>query len=219
MTKKILVIAPHADDDILAFGGYLIDEIAKGAEVHMRIGTIGGVHKLQNFDVRIKEFESVMEGLGIPPERYSYYYKGYDAEMEKITIREIATKIDADLDSIRPDEVFCCYPSTHQDHIRMHQAFMVSMRLRDGYMPPLVAFGEYPFILTSMDIPNGGRWYHPLSQETLSKKVELFLRYKTQVKPSPSALGERGVIQLASTRGFESGVEYAELFYIQKIVR
>ena len=217
--KKILVIAPHADDEILSFGGYLIDQIAKGAEVHVRIGTIGGVHHLQNFHIRLNEFLSVMEGLGIPSERYDYYFEGFDAELEKITIREIATKIDNDLDKIKPDELFCCYPSSHQDHIRMHEAFMVSMRLRDGFMPSFVALAEYPFILTTYSIPCGGKFYHPLSQETLDKKIELFLKYKTQVKPSPSPLGERGITQLATTRGFECGYEHAELFYIQKMVR
>jgi len=217
--KKILVIAPHADDEILSFGGYLIDQIIKGSEVHIRIGTIGGVHHLQKFDIRFKEFISVMEGLGIPSERYKYYFKNKDAEMDTIPIREITTKIDNDLDQIKPDEVFCCYPSVHQDHIRVFNAFEASMRLRDGYMPPFVVLGEYPFILTSYSIPNGGKFYHPLSKETLDKKIELFLRYKTQVKPKPSPLGESGVIQLATTRGFECGYNYAELFYLQKMVR
>lgn len=217
--KKILVIAPHADDEILCFGGYLIDQIANGAEVYIRIGTIGGSHYLQNFDVRHKEFLSVMDGLEIPSERYEYYFKDKDAEMDTIPIKEIITKIDNDLDKIKPEEVFTCFCSVHQDHTQMFNAFEASMRLRDGYMPPFVALGEYPFILTSYSLPNGGKFYHPLSQKTLNRKIELFLRYKTQVKPQPSPLGERGIIQLATTRGFECGNEHAELFYLQKMIR
>lgn len=215
--KKILIIAPHADDDILSFGGYMIDELAAGSEVHVRIGTVGGVHRLQKIEIRLDELKNVMESLGV--QDYKVYFHGKDAEMDSISQREIACKIDADLDELKPDEVFCCYPSTHQDHIAMYNAFMISMRLRDGYMPPFVALGEYPFILTSKTLPDGGAFYHPLSEETLKRKIKLFELYKTQLRPSPSPLGSRGIEVLAQTRGIECGHTYAEKFYLQKLVR
>jgi LmbE family N-acetylglucosaminyl deacetylase len=217
--KKILIIAPHADDDALGFGGYLIDQIAEGAEVHVRIGTIGGKHRLQNYENRMEEFKNAMRFIGVPDDNRNFYFKNFDAEMDTIPIRDIATLIDNDFDTIKPDEVFCCASSTHQDHIQMYNAFMVSMRLRDGFMPSFVALGEYPFILTSYDYPNGGKFYHPLSPKTLEKKIEYFLHYKSQVKPKPSPLGEVGIKMLAKTRGFECGHDYAELFYIQKLIR
>ena len=33
MAKKILVIAPHADDEVLGCGGYLLHQKAIGAEI------------------------------------------------------------------------------------------------------------------------------------------------------------------------------------------
>lgn len=33
--KKILIIAPHGDDEVLGCGGYMLDQIKKGAEVHV----------------------------------------------------------------------------------------------------------------------------------------------------------------------------------------
>lgn len=217
MHKKILIIATHADDDILSYGGYMIDEIAKGSEVHVRFGTIGGVHKLQNHEVRMAEASNVMSSLGVND--WGVYFHNKDAELDMVSQREIAVKIDADLDELRPDEVFCCYPSTHQDHISLYNAFMISMRLRDGFMPSFVALGEYPFILTSKTLPEGGSFYHPLSEDTLRRKIELFEMYKTQLRPAPSPLGSRGIEVLAQTRGIECGHKYAEKFYLQKLVR
>lgn len=41
--KKILVIAPHGDDEVLGCGGYMLDQIKRGAEVHVLFATMGGV--------------------------------------------------------------------------------------------------------------------------------------------------------------------------------
>jgi LmbE family N-acetylglucosaminyl deacetylase len=195
----------------------MIDEINKGSIIHMRFGTVGGKHRLQNYDTRMDEVASVMNSLGI--EDWKVYYKNKDAEMDTIPQRELATMMDKDIDEIRPDELFCCYPSVHQDHIAMYNAFMITQRLRDGFIPGLVALGEYPFILTSKQVPEGGFWYHPMSEETLRRKIELFEMYKTQLRPAPSPLGSRGVEVLATTRGLECGHRYAEKFYLQKLIR
>jgi len=165
--KHILIIVPHGDDDILSFGGYMIDEISNGSIIHMRYGTVGGIHKLQDHDTRMKEVESVMNMLGITD--WNIYFHNKDAEMDMISQRELATLMDNDIDKIKPDELFCCYPSTHQDHIAIYNAFMITQRLRDGFISPLVALGEYPFILTSKQIPDGGFWYHPISEYTMKK--------------------------------------------------
>lgn len=207
--KKILIIAPHADDEILSFGGYMINQIAEGAEVIVRIGTIGGTHILQPFKERFAEFESVMNALGVTD--YDFMYQDADAIMDSIPTKELASKIDNLIDTIHPDEVFCCYPSVHQDHKAIFDAFMVSMRLRDGFLPNFVAFGEYPFILTATSVPFNGKFYHPLSREVLDKKIKLFELYKSQLRKSPSPLGSRGVKILATTRGLECGQEYAEI--------
>jgi len=218
MSKKILIIVPHADDEIISFGGYIIDELSKGSEIHIRIAAIGGEHRLQNEMVRFGEFTSVMNELGLPKDNYSFYSRGTDAKLSELGRCKLTTLIDNTIDTIKPDEVLTCYPSTHQDHKFLYECFMASMRLRDGFMPKKVLFGEYPFILTSIGLPFNGKYYHPLSEETLNKKIDLFYKYESQVRPSPSPLGERGIRILATTRGLECGSDYAELFYVYRII-
>ena len=38
--KKILVLAPHADDEVLGCGGYLLHEAKKGSQIKIVIATI-----------------------------------------------------------------------------------------------------------------------------------------------------------------------------------
>lgn len=74
--KKILIIAPHADDEILGCGGYILNEIKKKSEVKIVVATIGGEDKRQDIEERKKEFENVCSYVGASGEVLFY---GYDA--------------------------------------------------------------------------------------------------------------------------------------------
>ena len=95
---------------------------------------------------------------------------------------------------------------------------MASLRLRQGFMPRFVALYEYPFILNQNINISGGLWYHDIT-DSLDEKIEIFNVYKSQIKPAPSPLNPEGIRQLAMVRGTECSVKYAELFYLQKMIR
>ena len=61
--KTIMVIAPHADDEILGCGGYLLHQVKNGARVVVVLGTIGGINERQNFEMRLAEAKQVHEQL------------------------------------------------------------------------------------------------------------------------------------------------------------
>ena len=101
--KKILVIAPHADDEVLGCGGYLLHQSKEGAEIHIAIATIGGTDKLQKYDVRVIEFLQVCKVLDA---RGHCFYENKDAELDSVSHKDLTTKIDELIDKIRPDELF-----------------------------------------------------------------------------------------------------------------
>ena len=212
--KKILVIAPHADDEVLGCGGYLIHQINEGADVLLLIGTIGGKDIRQDFETRKAEFEDVCNELGA---KGRFLYSSLDAELDTISSYELTSSIDKVVDSFKPDEIFINYRSRHQDHIKMYDCAMASIRLREGYMPKFVALYEYSFICDGLELPHGGNSYHDIS-DVIDKKVDLFYKYKSQVRKSPSPLNGHGIKTLASIRGLEIGVEYAEKYYVQKML-
>lgn len=211
--KKILVIAPHADDEVLGCGGYLLHRKALGDDIKIIIATIGGIDRRQIFTERLKEFYSVCETLGVDGD---YLYPNLDAILDDIPSFEITTKLDKIIDEYKPNEIFINCLSKHQDHVKLYNCAMASMRLREGYSPDMVALYEYPFSVQSYDIPNGGKIYHDIS-DVIDDKVSLFEKYKSQVKSSPSPLNEHGIKALAAIRGLENGCEYAEMFYLQKM--
>lgn len=218
--KKILVIAPHADDEVLGCGGYLIHEARKGSEIHLAIGTLGGLHPRQFFETREKEFYSViaaLKGHGASDVVGRWLYKNEDAMLDEMPSSEITTWLDKIIDDVKPDEVFLNYKSRHQDHIKIYDCAMASLRLREGYMPRLIALYEYSFVADGLQMPLGGSMYHDITDD-IDDKIALFSLYESQIRKSPSPLNEHGVRTLAAFRGMECGVGYAEKFYVQKII-
>ena len=212
--KKILVISPHADDEVLGCGGYLLHQSARNdVKIKIVIGTVGGVDRRQNHDVREAELLSVCEELGAD---CNVLFENMDAMLDTIPCREIVTKLDKEIDVFKPDEIFINYRSRHQDHIKMYDCAMASLRLREGYRPSFIAFYEYPFITNDPDHVDGGLAYHDIT-DVIDKKVELFELYRSQIKEYPSPLNEGGIKSLAVTRGMECGYKYAEKFYVRKM--
>lgn len=212
MGKKILVIAPHADDEVLGCGGYLLHQKELGAEIKIIIATIGGTDVRQPFAERLKEFHNVLDALGAEG---NYLYPNKDAILETIESYDITTKLDKVIDEFKPNEIFVNCLSRHQDHIKLYHCAMASLRLREGYKPDFVALYEYPFSTDSYELPTGGKAYHDIS-DNIDKKIELFNLYKSQIRTSPSPLNGKSIRKLSALRGVEAGVEHAELFYIQK---
>ena len=212
--KTILVIAPHADDEVLGCAGYLLHEIEQGARVHVLFATIGGEDRRQDLDSRVAETNRVAAAMGYDYEVICY---GKDARLDTVPSFDIISAIDRTIAQLEPDEVFVNYPSSHQDHIKLFQCAKAAMRLKEGYMPPLWALYEYPFI-TGTDKLDGGLMYVDIS-DNIDRKVELFGLYGSQVKQAPSPLNETGIRKLAAMRGLECGCEYAERYYVQQIVK
>lgn len=212
--KKILVIAPHGDDEVLGCGGYLLQQSKEGAEIHIILGTIGGTDKRQFFDIRLIESKAVAERIKA---HLVYLYPNKDALLDTLPSRDIITRLDEEIDKVRPDEIFVNYRSHHQDHIKMYDCAIASIRLREGYSPRLVALYEYPFVTDGMDLIKGGKMYCDIT-DVIDEKVALFNLYASQIRQTPSPLNEQGIKKLASIRGMECGMEYAEKYYIQKMI-
>lgn len=212
--KRILVIAPHADDEVLGCGGYLLHQKQQGAEIWIIIGTIGGDDSRQDYATRFNELGSVCKELNAI---YSVLFDNKDAMLDTVPAYDITSKLDNSIDRFKPDEVFINYRSLHQDHIKMYECALASCRLREGYSPKLVALYEYPFATTQVGPIGGGYMYHDIS-DCIYEKVGLFEKYATQIRHTPSPLNREGILALARIRGVECGVHYAEKFYVQKVM-
>ncbi len=196
--KKILVISPHIDDEVLGVGGYMSKDNIEADVL------------LVNYtEERLVEHTNMKKIIGV---EYTYtLYDDRDGKLDAYSNIYLIKQIDALLEMNKYSELFIPYRSHHQDHQKVHDCCLAAIRLRQDVDPvPLVALYEYPFI---NETPNGGAWYVNI-EDTINKKVNGFLENKSQIKRHPSPLSKESVLTLAKMRGMESGFKYAEKFYI-----
>lgn len=209
--KNILIFAPHGDDEWLGMGGYILKEIKNNSIVNVVFCTDG--FNDEHSSIRLNEIKKVSEIVGF---NYEVLYHNMDKKLNTISDAELVGKLDYYLELYKPDEVFCCYRSHHQDHKKLYDCCQSALRLKEYYIPKLFGLYEYPFINEENKI-NGGLMYIDIS-DVIEQKKEIFKLYKSQNKKLPSPLSINGIDTLAKFRGMNCGKTYAELIYIQRII-
>ncbi len=130
--KRALVVAPHADDEVLGAGGFIARSVADGWEVHVLFATISGYPSMARQDVsstdaRVSEVESAMKTLGV---------SGYDVLFREDHHCRLDTVPQADLigfveRSLCRGVSLVIVPSrahSHQDHWVMADACAAALR-------------------------------------------------------------------------------------------
>ena len=198
---KILVLAPHTDDGELGCGGTVARFAMEQQEVHYVAFSAAEKSVKPEFpsDILRKEVVAATSTLGIKPAHLHVLH--FDVR-DFPTHRQAILQSMIDLrDELNPALVFIpCTSDTHQDHQTISsegfRAFKSTTIL--GYELPWsnMSFTASAFVT--------------LNEEQVSRKVMALKEYKSQAdRPYATADFVRA---LASVRGTQIGVKYAEAF-------
>ena len=227
--EKLLVIAPHPDDEILGCFS-LINNIKKnGGKVYVQILTLGGYTRTDSIKVKKqtwrKEFEKVAKVMDIDGYDIMFYsdkIKWLDRIPVSQLIGYIESKSKISLFKIKPTIV--AIPtifSTHQDHTQAYKASIAALRNNPhhDYFPPKLVLSyeshEYNFWSPYIEFGNfSPNFYIKISREVLNKKNLALKIYKTQIKKGKRE--DRHIKELSIMRGNQMGSEYAEAFHIHR---
>ncbi|MGN1401603.1 MAG: PIG-L deacetylase family protein [Bacillus sp. (in: firmicutes)] len=219
--ERILIIAPHADDEVLGCGG-LIEKACRFNNqvkvVVMAVGNIKHPHKDEavSWKVRKKELKDAMEHLGC--EDFQVIYHDKDALLDTVPKKEIISKIDHLINDFHPTMVFIPLPSYHQDHKVLYEACFGALRPNPNRVLKLIAMYEYPLISWQyQQFWNTGELYLDISH-TVQRKIEALRKHNSQMRPPPHLISPESVEKWAAMRGLEVGLEYAEKYYILRSV-
>mgnify|MGYP001213661646 FL=1 len=219
--KKILVLAPHADDEILGCGG-TIDKYSKlGSKVYVSILTnanIGAeelfsknlIKKIRNEALQANELLNVknLNFSELPAPRLDQY-----------PIYKISNLIQKKIKKFKPDTVFI--PSEkdiHTDHKIINQAALVALRPINEHKVKLIlayeTLSETHWMNTNSNTfsPNH---FERLNSKNIKQKKKSFSRYKSQLKKFPHPRSLKGIDILANFRGMQICSEYAEAFEVK----
>lgn len=121
--KKILVIAPHPDDETLGCGGSLLRHLAAGDEVHWLIVTDISTDlgfTAERVSVRSREIDGVTRAYGFQSARRL----GFPSmRLDQVPTFELANSISQAIREVEPDTLYLPYRNdVHSDHADVFDA-------------------------------------------------------------------------------------------------
>lgn len=215
---RVLVIAPHPDDEILGVGGTIAKLTQAGHDVHVTIITSGQPPLFDEESVRKVRSEALAahQIVGLENTRFM---EGFPAAgLDTVPGSLLNAAISEELDRIVPDVLFIPFGGDiHYDHQTVFTASLVAARPhRKRIIKAILAYETlsetnwYAPPITPGFMPNT---FVDISS-VLEAKISAFAAYESQVQESPHERSLDAVRALARVRGATVGVEAAEAFIL-----
>jgi LmbE family N-acetylglucosaminyl deacetylase len=215
-TDRILVIAPHADDELIGVGGALLKWKEMGATIQVVLVACSDIRMVHTEStvqgsVRESEFKQACEALG--DDDPIILFKN-DSCLDMEPVSTLVGQLDKIAAAFEPTIFVYPEPSYHQDHQYVNRACTASLRPTKQQRPSLILTYEIP---TSTWVGSGRvftpNYYVDISSQ-LDNKLDLFENvYGSQFTENKrQKLASKGIRDHAVYRGMECGVDAAEAF-------
>jgi len=212
---KTMVIVPHGDDEILGFYGAIKRNLEQNN--HVSVAFIMGPKNLTN-ERNTHQFhtiEKVKDKLGYNEVFYLDIFNEHNIHSNKL---ELITRIEELVSNNHIDIVYTTHwGDNHQTHKLCYEAVVAAIRPIGPCKASRLITGE---IISSTDqapqteahsfIPN---IFLELSEQEIEEKINLLKMYEYEYMQTPHPRSEWGLKAVASFRGIQAGVKYAEGYF------
>ena len=211
---KILIIAPHPDDETLGCGGTIAKHANNGDHVTLCIVTTAYAPDWPDeyLKVRDQQIDNAVKILGIE----NVIELGYPTvKLDTLPQKDITERLSEVIREVGPDIVYIPFKGDlHRDHRIVFESALVALRPVQSTVQKILAYETLsetewgqalaPFIPTV---------YNNIST-SIEQKIQAFQAYKTELREFPHPRSIEGINSLAKKRGSEINVEYAEAFVL-----
>ncbi len=221
--QRLLVLAPHADDETIGAGGLIARVKAAGGSAFVLVFSVGD---LRHWDgtkhsvagaTRIDELADAMKVLRVDDFEVVYNDPGLTLRLDTLPRIDLVSLIEREArlatSKVLPTMIVLPAPSYNQDHEAVFHAGIAACR------PHLASFKPFQSVVLVADAPQlawGAYPFRPNLYVDISHVLELKLRayrcHRSQMRPSPHQSGEDTLRLLAETRGREISIRAAEAF-------
>ena len=229
--QRLLVVAPHADDETAGAGGLMARIKDAGGRVYVMVMSTGDLLHFDDTGKKTKkktrrdELSSAMKTLGVDGWEIVYEDTRLHLRLETLPRRELADKIERggifSTEKVKPTMIVLPAPSYNQDHEAVYRAGLAACR---PHLHTHKAFQQFVLVAdapqlswsrTTIFKPN---FYVDITGKFLDLKLKAYLCHKSQVRPEPSQAGIGAIRLMAESRGREISVEAAEAFECHRFV-
>ena len=223
MKKKILILSPHADDEILGCGGFISKYSNKNYDINVLILT--NANKGAPEIYTSKKIEQIRREAKIANKLVgtkNLFFENLPAlNLNNYPIYKISNIIDKYILDINPEIILI--PSLndiHDDHKIIFKASKIAMRInKESNLKKILSYE----VLSETEWNENEKSFNPnyfvsLKKIDINNKVKAFLKYKSQVKKFPHPRSKEAIMNLSRVRGSQVFMQYAEAFKVEKIL-
>ena len=230
--QKLLIISPHPDDEVLGCGGLIKKVKDAGGKAYVLFLTVGMTQEFtkkghSTMDEREKEIEKAAKFLRFDDYKIAFPGDDFHLKLDRLPQKDIMHEIERgkaiSLQAIKPTTVLTPPANDYnQDHRAATNAVIAATRPAPADTKPLqqIVLG-YESVPTAEWAVSQGRnpnFFVPLTKSEMDAKIEALSLYKSQVRQYAHPRSLRSVQTLASYRGIACGTDYAEAYYIYRMI-
>ncbi|MET0309785.1 MAG: PIG-L deacetylase family protein [Sphingomonas sp.] len=218
---RVLVIAPHPDDEVLGCGGTIARLVRMNCNVEIAIVTEGKSPRYDRASVEKVRAEAAAAHalLGV---RSTHYLELPAAELDGVPHADLNAAMGALIEATTPDTIFVPFVGDiHLDHQLVFRSTMVAARPRKP---------TYPHTILAYETLSETNWSAPYLEpvfaptvyvdisSTLDAKLAAFAAYESQCCIFPNERSPEAIRALAALRGATVHRHAAEAFVLVREV-
>lgn len=229
--QRLLVVAPHADDETAGAGGLMARVKEAGGKAFVMVMSTGD---LLHFDAsgkktkkktRRDELGAAMRTLGVDDWEIVFEDDRLHLRLETLPRRDLTNQIERaarlSTEKVKPTMIVLPAPSYNQDHEAVYKAGLTACR---PHLAAMKAFQRFVLVADAPQLSWGGahpfrpNFYVDITGRCLDLKLKAFACHASQVRPEPSQAGVGAIRHLAESRGREISVSAAEAFECRRFM-
>lgn len=229
--QKLLVIAPHPDDEVIGCGALIAKIKRGGGKVFVLFLTVGDTQDFSKKGLstsveRIKEIKSVAEYLGF--DGYDIAFPDNDRHLQldkygqKNIMDAIERKSKVSIEKIKPTIVaFPSVSSYNQDHQIAAKASHAAVRpsgSKHKHMVDTVLAYEEAADTWKIQQNTDVNFFIQITKKEIETKLKALSLYKSQMRNAPNLRSLKILEALAILRGGQSGSHFAEGYISYRVI-
>jgi len=210
MSRSVLVIAAHPDDEVLGCGGTVALHARAGDEVTAVIACEGESLRYGPGGVgQAEHSRRAAEMLGLKQARQLGFP---DQRLDTLSLLDLIAPLERAVREVRPAVVYCQFGGdANRDHELLFRATLVATRPLEPFLEAVYAF----------DTASSTEWGYPRSfvpdtwvdiSATLEQKLCAMACYESEVRPYPHPRSLEALRHRAHAWGSQCCMEAAEVF-------
>ena len=222
MTKIVLIIAAHSDDEALGCSGTMAKHVAQGDKVHILFMTDGVASRIRsknNTEERLIAAQDAVQILGVS----SFTTLNFpDNKMDSIPLLDVVKEVENKITELQPEIIYTHHiGDLNIDHQITHKAVITACRPHPGFC----VRKNYAF-----EVLSSTEWQTPGVEsfcpnmfiditDYIDIKKQVLKVYSAEMHQTPHSRSIDNAIRLNAVRGNSIGVDYAEAFVLIRMIQ